>query len=142
MTDGWATPARAAALADAILVLHAGVVAFVVLGTLAILVGGPLGWPVVRSLALRAAHLALMLLIALQAWLGRLCPLTGWEQALRLRAGQDTYGGSFIQHWLSRLIFFEAPWWAFVAAYTTFSALVLAGWWRWPPRRRRAGPAH
>ena len=122
--------------------LHAGVVAFVVLGTLAIVVGGPRGWPVVRSLALRAAHLALMLLIALQAWLGRLCPLTGWEQALRSRAGQDTYGGSFIQHWLSRLIFFEAPWWAFVAAYTTFSALVLAGWWRWPPRRRRAGPAH
>src|SRR5690606_40448362 len=36
--------ASAAVLADAILALHVGVVAFVVLGTVAILTGGPLGW--------------------------------------------------------------------------------------------------
>ena len=132
------SPHVAAALADAILALHAGVVGVVVLGTLAILVGGPLGWRWVRSFALRGTHLALMLVIALQAWLGRLCPLTSWEQALRIRAGQDTYGGSFIQHWLSRLIFFEAPWWAFVLAYTVLAAIVLACWWRWPPLRRSA----
>ncbi len=126
----------AAPLADAILALHVAVVAFVVLGTLAILVGGPLGWPAVRRFRLRAIHLALMVVIALQAWLGRLCPLTSWEQALRTRAGQDTYGESFIQHWLSRLIFFEAPWWVFVLAYSVFAAIVLACWWRWPPVRR------
>src|SRR5690606_19945569 len=103
------SPHLAAALADAILALHAGVVGFVVLGALAILAGGPLGWRWVRSFALRSTHLILMLVIALQAWMGRLCPLTTWEQVLRIRAGQDTYGGSFIQHWLSRLIFFQAP---------------------------------
>lgn len=130
-------PALAAVLADAILALHVGVVAFVVLGMLAILVGGPLGWRVVRRFGLRAAHLALMLAIALQAWLGRLCPLTTWEQALRIRAGQHTYGGSFVQHWLSRLIFFEAPWWAFVLGYSAFAAIALGCWWRWPPVRRR-----
>ena len=43
------SPAAAALLADAILALHAGIVAFVVLGTLAILAGGPLGWRWVRS---------------------------------------------------------------------------------------------
>ena len=132
------SPYIAAALADAILALHAGVVGFVVLGTLAILVGGPRGWRVVRRFGLRATHLGLMLVIALQAWLGRLCPLTSWEQALRIRAGQDTYGGSFIQHWLSRLIFFEAPWWVFVLAYTVLAAIVLPCWWRWPPLRRSA----
>jgi len=132
---GPGTPALAAALADAVLVLHVGVVAFVVLGTLGILVGGPLGWRIVRSFPLRATHLALMVVIALQSWLGRLCPLTDWEQALRIRAGQDAYAGSFIQHWLSRLIFFEAPWWTFVLAYTAFAAIVLACWWRWPPLR-------
>jgi len=132
------SPSLAAGLADAILALHVGVVAFVVLGALAILVGGPLGWRRVRGFAFRATHLALMLVIALQAWMGQLCPLTTWEQALRNRAGQDTYGESFIQHWLSRLIFFEAPWWAFVLAYTAFAGLVLACWWRWPPIRRRA----
>jgi len=130
------TPARAALLADAILALHVGVVAFVVLVAFAIPVGGLLGWRWVRGFALRATHLALMLVIALQAWLGRLCPLTVWEQALRTRAGRDTYGESFIQYWLSRLIFFEAPWWAFVLAYTAFAGLVAACWWRWPPRRR------
>ncbi|MDH5835476.1 DUF2784 domain-containing protein [Luteimonas kalidii] len=132
------TPAVAALLADAILALHVGVVAFVVLFTLAIVVGGPLGWRWVRAFALRATHLALMLVIALQAWLGRLCPLTTWEQSLRNRAGQATYGDSFIQYWLSRLIFFEAPWWVFVFAYSAFAGLVALCWWRWPPVRRRA----
>jgi hypothetical protein len=136
------TPRAAALLADAILALHVGVVAFVVLFTLAVVVGGPLGWRWVRGFALRATHLALMLLIALQAWLGRLCPLTTWEQSLRNRAGQATYGDSFIQYWLSRLIFFDAPWWTFVAAYTAFAALVALCWWRWPPIGRRARRAH
>ena len=131
------SPTLAAGLADAILVLHAGVVAFVVLGTLAIAAGGPLGWCWVRGRAFRIAHLALVAVIALQAWTARLCPLTTWEQALRNRAGQDTYGESFIQHWLSRLIFFDAPWWAFVFAYTAFAGLVAWCWWRWPPRARR-----
>ena len=130
-------PEAAGWLADAILALHVGVVAFVVLGTLAILVGGPSGWCWVRGFGFRATHLALMAVIALQAWLGRLCPLTVWEQSLRKRAGQETYGESFIQHWLSRLIFFDAPWWAFVLAYTAFAGLIALCWWRWPPRRRR-----
>ena len=130
-------PMPAAGLADAILALHVGVVAFVVLGAVAIVAGGPLGWRWVRGRAFRIVHLALVAVIALQAWMGRLCPLTTWEQALRNRAGQDTYGESFIQHWLSRLIFFDAPWWAFVFAYTAFAGLVAWCWWRWQPRARR-----
>ncbi|TDK27473.1 DUF2784 domain-containing protein [Luteimonas aestuarii] len=131
------TPASAGLLADALLALHVGVVAFVVLGTMAILVGGPLRWRWVRGFGFRVSHLVLMVFIALQAWLGRLCPLTVWEQALRNRAGQATYDASFIQHWLSRLIFFDAPWWTFVAAYTLLALLIAACWWRWPPLRRR-----
>lgn len=123
-------------LADAILVLHVGIVAFVVLGALAILVGGPSGWRWVRARAFRVTHLGLMLFVALQAWLGRICPLTEWEQSLRRRAGQATFDESFIEHWLSWLIFFEAPWWVFLAAYTAFAALVALCWWWWPPRRR------
>src|SRR5690606_19659 len=52
------TPGLAAALADAILALHVGVVAFVVLVTIAIPLGGLRGWRWVRSFALRATHLA------------------------------------------------------------------------------------
>lgn len=129
------SPTQAAALADAVLVLHVGIVAFVVLGALAIAVGAR-RWPWVRGRRWRTVHVLLMAFIALQAWLGALCPLTVWEQALRRQAGQAAYGGTFIEHWLSRLIFFDAPPWAFVALYTAFAALVIAAWRRVPPRRR------
>lgn len=130
-------PATAALLADVILAVHAGIVVFIVAGTLAILAGGPLGWRWVRARGFRIVHLALMVFIAAQALLGRLCPLTEWEQALRVHAGQDAYAESFIEHWLSRLIFFDVPWWIFVAAYSGLAVLLAACWWRWPPRRRR-----
>ncbi|HEV8694766.1 MAG TPA: DUF2784 domain-containing protein [Lysobacter sp.] len=131
------SPANAATLADAILILHVGMVAFVVLGTALILIGGWRRWQWVRGFKWRLAHLLLMVFIVLQTWLGELCPLTVWEQELRRRAGQAVYDESFIEHWLSRLIFFEAPWWAFVVAYTVFAALVLATWSKVPPQRRR-----
>lgn len=130
-------PTAAALLADALLVLHVGIVAFVVLGQVLFMLGGVRGWRWVRRFALRAAHAVLMVFIAAQAWLGQLCPLTLWEQALRRRAGQAAYTESFIEHWLSRLIFFDAPWWAFVAGYTAFAALVLLTWWRVPPERTK-----
>ncbi|MDH5824041.1 DUF2784 domain-containing protein [Luteimonas sp. RD2P54] len=129
----------AALLADAVLAAHAAIVAFVVVGALGILAGGPLGWRWVRHRGFRIVHLALMVGIAAQAWLGRLCPLTVWEQALRSHAGQVSYGESFVQHWLSRLIFFEAQWWVFVAAYSAFALLLAGCWWRWPPRRPGPG---
>ena len=131
------SPALAARLADAILVTHVGIVVFVILGAVAILLGRT-RWPWVRGFRWRLAHVLLMVFIALQAWLGALCPLTVWEQALRRRAGQASYGESFIEHWLSRLIFFDAPWWSFVAAYSAFAALVLLAWFLVPPTRRRA----
>lgn len=130
------SPANAAALADAILVLHVGIVAFVVLGTVLILIGGWRRWQWVRGFKWRLTHLLLMVFVVLQTWLGELCPLTVWEQALRRRAGQVAYDESFIEHWLSQLIFFEAPWWAFVAAYTGFAALMLVAWVKVPPRMR------
>lgn len=133
------SPATAARLADAILALHVGVVAFVVLGTVAIVVGGIRRWRWVRGRRWRTTHLALVAFIALQAWLGRLCPLTAWEQALRAQAGQGAYATSFVEHWLSRLIFFHAPWWVFVAAYSAFVLLVAACWRLVPPRASHGG---
>lgn len=132
------SPESAALMATAILLLHVGIVAFVVLGEAVFLFGARRGWRWVRNRALRSAHLALMVFIALQAWLGALCPLTTLEQALRRRAGQHGYAGSFIEHGLSRLIFFEAPWWLFVAAYSAFALLVLLTW-RWVPPRPSRG---
>ncbi len=134
----WLSPTAAGWLADLVLASHVGIVLFVVFGQVGIVAGGMRGWAWVRSFRIRVVHLALMLVIVAQAWLGRLCPLTIWEQALRTHAGQGAYDGSFIEHWLSRLIFFEAPWWVFVLAYTLFALAVAGSWIAFPPRRQSA----
>ena len=129
------SPASSALLADLILALHVGIVAFVVVGQLLFVIGGILGWAWVREWWIRLAHLALIAFVIVQSWLGAVCPLTVWEQALRLQVGQAGYAESFIEHWLSSLIFFNAPAWVFVLAYTLFGALVLLTWRWFPPRR-------
>jgi hypothetical protein len=134
------SPFTAALLADSILVLHVAIVAFAVLGQLLFMAGGWRGWAWVRIVWVRLAHLALIGFVVVQSWMGEICPLTVWEQSLRLQAGQGSYGGSFIEHWLSRLIFFNAPAWWFVVIYTAFSMLVLLSWWSWPPHWKRAAP--
>lgn len=129
------TPTTAALLADTLLALHVGVVLFVVGLLPLVLMGGARGWAWVRRFHLRLTHVLLMVFIAAQAWLGQLCPLTVWEQDLRRTAGEASYQESFIEHWLSRLLYWEAPWWVFVAAYTGFAVLVGAAWWWVRPRR-------
>lgn len=130
------SPTLARWLADLMLVVHVGIVLFVVVGQLLILLGGWRRWGWIRHFGFRVTHVALIVVIVAQAWLGRLCPLTIWEQALRRHAGDSSYGGSFVEYWLSRLIFFEAPWWVFVAVYSAFAAVVAISWVRLPPRRR------
>ena len=122
-------------LADAVLIVHFGVVLFVVGGLIVVFVGNWLHWRWVNGLWFRLAHLAGIAVVVVQAWLGQFCPLTTLESWLRVQAGGDSYNTSFIEHWLQRLIYYEAPFWVFTVAYTVFAALVLLAWWRFPPRR-------
>jgi hypothetical protein len=124
-------------LADAVLAVHFGVVLFIVGGLVAILVGNARNWRWVNGWWFRVAHLVAIAVVVLQAWLGQLCPLTVLESWLREQAGSPSYQKSFIEHWLQRLLFFEAPFWVFTAAYTAFAVVVALAWWRFPPRRRR-----
>jgi hypothetical protein len=55
---------------------------------------------------------------------------------LREKAGEETYSGSFIEHWLQRLLYYDAPPWVFIAAYTAFGLVVLSTWWFFPPKRK------
>jgi hypothetical protein len=125
------------ALADAVLVSHVALMAFVVLGLPLIVVGHLRGWRWARSPWLRLAHLGTIVVVAGEAWLGVVCPLTTLEMALRARARASTYQGSFVEHWLQALLFWQAPAWVFTAAYTAFGLSVLATWWAWPLRLRR-----
>lgn len=121
--------------ADAILVVHAGFIVFVVAGLVAFIVGGWRGWGWVRNPWLRGAHLAAIGIVVLQAWLAIECPLTTWENRLRVAAGQDPYAPEgFIASWLRQLIFFQAPLWVFTLVYTAFGLLVVATLVWVPPR--------
>jgi hypothetical protein len=122
-------------LADAVLLLHFGVVLFVVGGLVAIVVGNRLHWRWVNGWAFRGAHLGAIGFVVVQAWWGETCPLTVLESWLRVRAGASAYDTSFVEYWVQRLLYYQAPAWVFVMAYTAFAALVLLAWWRFPPRR-------
>jgi hypothetical protein len=123
-------------LADVVLAIHFCVVLFVVGGLVAIGAGNRRQWRWVNGWWFRLTHLAAIAVVVAQSWLGQLCPLTTLESWLRVRAGADAYDRSFIEHWLQTLLYFEAPFWVFTAAYTAFAALVLLAWWRYPPRLR------
>ncbi|MCC6680002.1 MAG: DUF2784 domain-containing protein [Phycisphaeraceae bacterium] len=127
-------------LADLLLITHAAFIGFIVIGLLLILTGGVRRWKWVRNLPFRLLHLAAIVVVVLQAWLGVICPLTTLEAWLREQAGQNALYGEagFIAHWLHRLIFFSAPPWMFTVCYTAFGLLVLLSWIVIAPARKRS----
>lgn len=129
-------------LADFLLVLHIAFVAFVILGLLLVLLGGLLGWRWVLNPWFRLAHLLAIGLVVVQACFGVICPLTTWEMRLRSHAGDSTYEGTFMSHWLHRILYYDAPPWVFVLVYTAFGLAVACAWIGFRPRPlrwRRAG---
>ena len=114
--------------ADAILIIHVAFVIYVVFGLFTIYVGFVLKWSWIRNFWFRISHLIAIVIVALQSWVGMICPLTIWEMALREKAGDATYSGSFIQHWLQSILYYSAPEWVFVLSYSAFGCLVLASW--------------
>ena len=120
--------------ADAILLLHALFVGFVVFALILVIVGGLRSWSWVRNPWFRLIHLAAITFVVMQSWLGAICPLTTWEMALRSDAGGAPYSGSFIGYWLGRLLYYQAPPWVFVVSYTVFGLLVAVCWFLVRPR--------
>jgi len=123
-------------LADFVLVVHFGFVAFVVGGLAAIWIGAAAGWRWVRNFRFRIAHLGAICFVAAEALLGVMCPLTVWEDALRGRASE----AGFIARWIRGVMFYELPPWVFTFAYLLFAAIVALTYWRVPPARRRMRP--
>jgi hypothetical protein len=124
-------------LANAVLVAHVAVAAFVVVGLVLAIAGNLQGWRWVNNVGFRIAHLAAILVVVAEAWLGVACPLTTLEMWLRSQAGVKKYGGGFVEHWLQQLLYYDAPPWVFVLGYTIFGCVVLATWWYFPPNSKR-----
>lgn len=123
-------------LADAVLLLHAALVAFVILGPILIVVGNLRGWHWVNAFSFRAAHAGAIGVVIAESWIGIACPLTILEMRLRQWAGETSYSGGFIEYWLQRMLYYDFPAWTFTLAYSLFGLIVLAVWWRFPPEAR------
>jgi len=114
-------------LADLLVIGHALYVAFVVLGFIITWVGYLFGWSFVHNFYFRIAHLIAIGIVVLQALVGTICPLTVWEDRLRLAGGEGArYEGSFIQHWLHKVLYYDISLEVFAVIYTAFFLLVIA----------------
>lgn len=123
--------------ADFVLSLHVAIVAFIVVGLVLVIVGNLRAWRWVNALWFRLVHLVSIAAVVAEAWFGVVCPLTSLELWLRAKAGATTYTGSFIEHWLQRILYYEASAWVFTLGYSLFGLAVIATWWYFPPRFRR-----
>ena len=121
-------------LADSVVVVHFAYVAFVVVGTAAILAGAALGWRWVRNFWFRAIHFLMIALVVAESLCGILCPLTAWEDRLRELAGEPNGPGSFIGRWVDKLLFVDVPPSILSVGYCLFGLAVLLLLILAPPR--------
>ena len=87
-------------LADAVVVIHALFIVFTVLGGLLVL-----RWHWVALLHLPAAAWG----VIVQVVVGGRCPLTPLEGYFRVRGGEAGYHDSFIDHYITNLIYVDNP---------------------------------
>jgi polyferredoxin len=124
-------------LANTVLAVHAAFVTFVVLTVPCIYIGTIRNWRWIRIYWLRVIHLVGIFIVVAQSWAGAICPLTTLEMWLRENARLGTYNGSFIGHWLQKLIYWDLPAWAFIVVYSLFALLVIFTWYVVPPTKNR-----
>jgi hypothetical protein len=120
-------------LADVVVILHVGFVAFVLLGGLAVA-----RWPRLALAHLPAA--AWGVLVELAGWT---CPLTPLEQALRIRGGSAAWSGSFVERYVLPVLYPDFLTRPTQVGLGLFALVVnvAAYTWVWNRKRRRAGAA-
>jgi hypothetical protein len=121
-------------VADALLVFHFLIAAFIAGGLPLVWIGAAFDWRWVRNPWFRYGHLVAIGFVAAEALIGMACPLTVWEDALR----GSVQAESFVGRWVRRLLYYEAPPWAFTAAYVAWALATLVTLKLVPPRQRAA----
>ena len=84
--------------ADLLVLFHFAFILFVVLGGFLVLYRRLFAW----------LHFPAVIWGVLIEFSGWICPLTPWEQSLRIKAGHVGYSGGFVEHYLVPLIYPEA----------------------------------
>ena len=125
-------------LADAVVAVHVGYVAYVLLGQLAIVLAAALHREWGRNRWFRLSHLLAMAVVAYEALAGLRCPLSVWEEQLRALAGQSTANGeTFMGRLLHDLLFIDGmPEVFFTTMYVAMFVVVVQAFVMYPPRLR------
>jgi hypothetical protein len=121
-------------VADALLVVHFLIAAFIVAGLVLVWLGAAVGSQWTTNPWFRYLHVGAIAFVAAEALAGVACPLTVWEDLLRGSVRPE----SFVGRWVQRLLYYQAPEWMFTAAYVAWTAATLLTLWLVPPRRRAA----
>ena len=129
------SPSTVHMLADAVLVLHAGVVLFNIFWMIAIPLGAWRGCPFVRAFGWRIAHIASLAVVAIQPLLGRYCFLTLAQDALNAQAG-PAGEPNLVERVATAIVFWPLPPWIFVYLYVAAFLWTAALWWLVPPLRK------
>ena len=124
-------------MADALLVLHFLIAAFIVAGLVLVWIGALARWAWIRNPWFRYLHLAAIVFVAAEALLGLACPLTIWEDLLRGGVRPE----SFVGRWVQRLLYYQAPEWLFTTLYAAWTGATLITLRLVPPGRNAATPA-
>jgi len=118
--------------ADALVLLHALWLAFVVFGALLALRWRRVLW----------AHAPVVAWGALVEFTGWVCPLTPWENDLRRLGGQEGYAGGFIERYVTAIIYPEGLTREIQIGLGIGVLVLNAGLYWWVLRRtQRAAPA-
>lgn len=124
----------AAALADAVLILH-GLLALALVSLLPLIwLGSAAGWGWVRARWLRALHLVALAIVAASALLGLRCPLTVLEDRLRGLEPDAAVAGCIERH-VEALLYWDIPATWFTIAYVGYALAAAVTWIRCPPDR-------
>jgi hypothetical protein len=115
-------------LAELVMLLHFGFLAYVALG-------GFLAW---RWPWLAVPHAVAAVWGALNATVGIPCPLTAWEEAARRRAGEEGLPRGFIDTYLTGVVYPEEH---LITMQLLLAALVLTSWTGFVLQLRRRTPA-
>jgi hypothetical protein len=97
-------------LADITVFIHLLFILFLIFGLLLIVLGIFKKWPIIKDIKFRALHLLGFLIVVGFEFAGLLCPLTYLEIYLREKEDLNgVYFGSFIAHYIEKIIYWEIP---------------------------------
>ena len=119
-------------IADALLLVHFCLAAFITFGFFLIPLGHKLGWHWIKNRNVRLLHLLLMAFITAETIIGLTCPLTVLENMFR----DIKYSSSFMSYWLTEILYWNLPSKVFVLLYSLCLVWVLILWKICPPIKK------